>query len=58
MTEETKEAANQTVGKLQSQRFHAAAKLSSAERELIIRFLDDMTEQLALPEGGWNQELE
>lgn len=42
ITPETREAAMQTVGAQQAQRFLAAARLTAAEREIVIRFLEDM----------------
>lgn len=56
VTEETRDAAMQTVGRLQAKRFHAAARLTSAERDVVIRFLDDMTEQIALRDAAWAAE--
>lgn len=56
ITDKTHEAAMQTVGRLQSKRFHAAARLNSAERATVIRFLDDMTEQIAIRNETWASE--
>jgi len=53
VTEATREAAMHTVGRLQSKRFYAAARLSSEERALVIRFLDDMTEQISMRGEQW-----
>lgn len=53
ITPETREAAMSTVGKQQSKRFHAAARLTSAERETVIRFLDDMTDEIMLRDEEW-----
>lgn len=53
ITEETREAAMETVGRLQAKRFHAAARLNPDERAVVIRFLDDMTEQIALRNEAW-----
>lgn len=53
ITPETHEAAMQTVGKQQAKRFHAAARLTKAEREVVIRFLTDMAQDIALEEGSW-----
>lgn len=55
VTEETREAAMQTVGRLQAKRFHAAARLTAAERAAVVRFLDDMTEQIALRNEAWTR---
>lgn len=56
VTAETREAAMQTVGRLQAKRFHAAARLTPGERDVVIRFLDDMTEQIALRDAAWAAE--
>lgn len=53
VTDEAREAAMQTVGKVQARRVRAAAKLTSAERAAVIRFLDDMTEQITLKSEAW-----
>lgn len=39
LTPETYTTAMETVGRQQARRFHAAARLTSAEREVVIRFL-------------------
>lgn len=56
ITDKTHEAAMQTVGRLQSKRFHAAARLTSEQRSMVIRFLDDMTEQIAIRHETWAEE--
>lgn len=53
ITPHTYEAAMSTVGRQQSKRFHAAARLTPSERETVIRFLDDMTEQISVSDEGW-----
>lgn len=53
ITPETHEAAMQTVGRQQAKRFHAAARLAPEEREVVIRFLIDMTEQISLRDAAW-----
>lgn len=53
ITDETREAAMETVGRLQAKRFHAAARLTAAERDVVVRFLDDMTEQIAVRNEAW-----
>lgn len=53
VTDETRESAMQTVGRLQAKRFHAAARLSAAERDVVIRFLDDMTGMITLRSEAW-----
>ena len=56
ITKDTHDAAMQTVGKQQAKRFHAAARLSRPEREIVIRFLEDMTQEIALREESWAHE--
>lgn len=53
VTRETEVSAMQTVGRQQSKRFHAAARLSPEERETVIRFLDDMAAELSLEGAEW-----
>lgn len=54
ITDETYEAAVETVGRQQAKRFHAAARLTSAERAVVIRFLRDMTNEITIREGQWD----
>lgn len=56
ITPETHRAAMETVGRQQSKRFYAAARLTPAEREVVIRFLRDMTEEITLRDEAWAQE--
>jgi DNA-binding MarR family transcriptional regulator len=42
VTEETRRAAQQAVGRSHARRFEAAARLSPQEREVVTRFLDDL----------------
>lgn len=56
ITPETHRAARETVGRQHSQRFHAAARLAPAEREVVIRFLRDMTEGITLSDEPWTRE--
>ncbi len=56
VTNETRSSAMQTVGKQQSKRFHSAARLSSEEREVVIRLLEDMAQELSLADAEWTQE--
>lgn len=58
ISDETREAAMQTVGRLQAQRFHAAARLTRSERAVVIRFLDDMTDQISIGKETWAQPTE
>lgn len=53
VTEETRDAAMQTVGRLQAKRYHAAARLTSDERAVVVRFIDDMTNQIQLRNEAW-----
>jgi len=53
ITPETRHAAMETVGRQQAKRFYAAARLSAAEREIVIRFLKDMTEEITLRDEPW-----
>lgn len=47
----TYDTAVQTVGRQQARRFHAAARLTRAEREVVIRFLRDTTRELTSTDG-------
>lgn len=53
ITPETHEAAMQTVGRQQAKRFHAAARLTGPEREVVTRFLADMTNELDVSNEDW-----
>ena len=53
ITPETHQAALNTVGKQQARRFHAAARLSREEREVVIRFLNDMTREIMVGVESW-----
>lgn len=53
ITEETRTAAMETVGRQHAGRFVAAARLTADERETVIRFVRDMTEQLSLRDAAW-----
>lgn len=46
ITPETREAAMNSVGRQQARRFQAAAALTSDERQVVIRFLERMTDDL------------
>ena len=56
VTDETRQSAMQTVGRLQAKRFHAAARLTPDERRTVVSFLDDMTEQITLRSESWASE--
>lgn len=53
ITPETHEAAMNTVGKQHAKRFHAAARLTPEEREVVIRFLDDMASEIKVDPNDW-----
>ncbi|WP_104108545.1 MULTISPECIES: MarR family winged helix-turn-helix transcriptional regulator [unclassified Arthrobacter] len=55
ITDVTRESAMNTVGRQQAKRFYSAARLNPAEREVVIRFLDDMAEQLSIKNLTWAQ---
>jgi len=52
ITPETHRAARESVGRQQARRFHAAARLDAAEREIVIRFLREMASDLETPDGA------
>jgi DNA-binding MarR family transcriptional regulator len=53
ITDETREAAMQTVGRQQAKRFYAAARLTPEERNVVIRFLEDMTREIEVSNEPW-----
>jgi DNA-binding MarR family transcriptional regulator len=53
VTSETHQAAMSTVGRQQARRFNAAARLTPHEREVVIRFLTDMADELSLTHAPW-----
>ncbi|MFE4196091.1 MarR family winged helix-turn-helix transcriptional regulator [Paenarthrobacter sp. NPDC056912] len=53
ITPHTHDAAMQTVGRQQAKRFLAAARLTPAERETVMRFLDDMAEEIDVGSEEW-----
>ncbi|WP_435749230.1 MarR family winged helix-turn-helix transcriptional regulator [Microbacterium sp. PMB16] len=53
ITQETRHAAMETVGRQQAKRFYAAARLTRAERDVVIRFLADMTDEITLRDEPW-----
>lgn len=57
ITPETEVSARQTVGQLHARRFHAAARLSSSEREVVTRFLNDMADELDVRQADWASDL-
>lgn len=52
---ETRGAAMRTMGAHQARRIHAVRRLSGPERDLVTRFLDDMTAELSLDGVEWAQ---
>jgi DNA-binding MarR family transcriptional regulator len=56
ITPETHRAAKETVGRQQAKRFYAAARLTPEERDVVIRFLRDMTAEITLGDEPWAQE--
>lgn len=56
ITAETRQAAMDTVGRQQAKRFYSAARLSPEERRIVIRFLADMTQEIAITDEPWAQE--
>ena len=50
VTSKTHQAAIETVGRQQAKRIHAAARLTAEERDIVIRFLRDMTSEIS-PRG-------
>jgi len=49
----SRESAIETVGRQHARRFAAASRLTPAEREVVTRFLVDMTKEIALGEEPW-----
>lgn len=56
VTDETREAATQTIGAQHAKRFASAARLSSAERATVTAFLRGMAADLSLDGIAWAQE--
>ncbi len=53
VTPETHQAAMSTVGRQQARRFNAAARLTPGERDVVIRFVTDMADELSLTHAPW-----
>jgi len=51
----TEALAKQTIGKQHAQRAQAAARLSSSEREIVIRFLREMARDISISHADWAQ---
>lgn len=58
VTAETEVSAMQTVGRQHATRFTAAARLSVDERAVVMRFLEDMTNELSMTGVEWAKEPE
>jgi DNA-binding MarR family transcriptional regulator len=56
ITTETHQAAMETVGRQQAKRFYSAARLTRAERDVVIRFLADMTNEITIRDESWAQD--
>src|SRR5690554_4594059 len=54
ITPETHIAARDTVGRKHATRFMAAAALSTEEREIVARFLDDVAQRMTLGDEAWS----
>ena len=44
VTDATRSEARETVGRMHARRFDAAARLSREERDVVIRFLNDLSD--------------
>ncbi|MFP7365301.1 MarR family transcriptional regulator [Corynebacterium callunae] len=55
VTPSTRNSAMQTVGKQHAKRFQSAARLTSAEREIVIKFFEDMNKELSLEDVDWSE---
>lgn len=53
ITPATEASATQTVGRQHARRLYAAARLTGDEREVVIRFLEDMAQELSLSHADW-----
>ncbi len=53
ITDATYTSAMETVGRQQAKRFHAAARLTRDERDVVIRFLRDTRNEIALSGEDW-----
>src|SRR5690554_3248043 len=54
ITPETHAAARDTVGRKHATRFTAAAALTTEEREIVARFLDDVAQRMTLGDEAWS----
>lgn len=55
VTQSTEFSAMQSVGMQQAKRFNAAARLTPAEREIVIRFFEDMAQELSMDGVVWEE---
>lgn len=55
ITPTTRQAAMETVGKHQARRFRVAQRLTVQEREVVLRFLQDMNAELDVEGADWAQ---
>ena len=55
ITPGTRQAAMETVGKHQARRFKAAKRLTPEERDVVLRFLQDMNAELDIAGADWAQ---
>ena len=53
ITPSTRKSAIETVGRQHARRFVAAANLSASERDIVIRFLEDMRDKIAPGDEPW-----
>ncbi|WP_111718697.1 MarR family winged helix-turn-helix transcriptional regulator [Homoserinimonas sp. OAct 916] len=53
VTDETHAVARDTVGRMHANRFMVAAALAPAEREVVIRFLNEVAERMTLRDEPW-----
>ncbi len=53
ITPETEASAKRTVGRQHAKRLHAAARLTSEERETVTRFLRDMSHEISIANADW-----
>lgn len=54
ITDKTHAAAVETIGKQQARRFNAAARLTMKQRDVVMSFLQDMANEIALRDGQWD----
>lgn len=53
ITPQTEASARQTIGKQHAKRTHAASRLSPSEREVVIRFLEEMADDVSIVNADW-----